>query len=88
MTANGNFVQFCPMAKRFAFEIGSKFVFGALLNDDERQYTFEVCSYFYMFSLYNFVILYVFHPFERSDVPTIRQCRDSKGYGTRNARSR
>ena len=43
-TEHGDAVQFCPLAKRFAFEIGAKFVFGPLLNDEEREYMFTVCS--------------------------------------------
>ena len=43
-TEHGDAVQFCSTAKRFAFEIGAKFVFGPLLNDVERDYTFPVCS--------------------------------------------
>ena len=42
-TQNGESIQFCSMAKRFAFEIGSKFVYGPLINDEEREYTFDVC---------------------------------------------
>jgi len=41
-TQNGESIQFCSMAKRFAFEIGSKFVYGPLLNDEEREYTFDI----------------------------------------------
>ncbi len=43
-TADGDAVQFCPLAKRFAFEIGAKFVFGPLLNDEERKHAFTVCD--------------------------------------------
>ena len=41
-TEHGDAVQFCPLAKRFAFEIGSKFVYGPLLNDKEREQAFPV----------------------------------------------
>jgi len=41
-TEHGDAVQFCPLAKRFAFEIGAKFVFGPLLNDEEREYMFTL----------------------------------------------
>jgi len=37
----GEFVQFCPTAKQFAYDIGSKFVYGPLLNEEERDYTFQ-----------------------------------------------
>jgi len=39
-------VQFCPLAKRFAFEIGAKFVFGPLLDDEERKHAFTLFQKF------------------------------------------
>merc|ERR1712083_188335 len=41
-TEKGHSVQSCRMAKRFAFEIGSKFVYGPLLNEEEREQTFTL----------------------------------------------
>jgi len=39
---NGDSLQFCPMAKRFAFEIGSHLIYGPLLNDEEREHVFKI----------------------------------------------
>merc|ERR1712217_604089 len=41
-TQKGESVQFCSMAKRLAFEIGSKFVYGPLLDEEERENTFDI----------------------------------------------
>jgi len=41
-TKEGESVQFCTAAKRFAFEVGSKFVYGPLLNNQEREYAFDI----------------------------------------------
>merc|ERR1719242_220758 len=38
---NGESVQFCGMAKRFAFEIGSHLIYGPLLDDGERDHIFN-----------------------------------------------
>jgi cytochrome P450 len=45
-TADGDAVQFCPLAKRFAFEISAKFVFGPLLDDEERKHAFTMFQEF------------------------------------------
>ena len=41
---SGEFVYFCQEAKRFAFEIGIKFVMGPLINTEERAHLFSVCN--------------------------------------------
>jgi len=38
----GEYLAFCPMAKRFAFEIGSHLIYGPLLNDEEREHVYTM----------------------------------------------
>lgn len=38
----GESIPFCQVAKRFVFEIASKYIFGPLLDDSEREHVFEV----------------------------------------------
>jgi len=42
----GKFVQICPTAKHFAYDIGSRFVYGPLLNAEEREHTFQIFQQF------------------------------------------
>merc|ERR1712156_1320994 len=37
---DGKSVSFNPLARRFAFEIGMQFIFGPLLDKEERDYLF------------------------------------------------
>ena len=41
----GKSTYFCRLSKRFAYEIGTKFVYGSLLNPQERNDMFEVQFY-------------------------------------------
>ena len=41
---SGKHISLCEWAKKFAFEIGVKFVMGPLLNTNERNEAFPVCS--------------------------------------------
>merc|ERR1719402_664258 len=38
--SDGKSVSFNPLARRFAFEIGMQFIFGPLLDKEERDYLF------------------------------------------------
>merc|ERR1719189_246942 len=40
--AEGQSVSFNPLARRFAFEIGMQFIFGPLLDKEERDYLFNL----------------------------------------------
>jgi len=40
--ASGEAVHFNPMAKRFAYDIGSNFVWGPLISDEERPLSYEL----------------------------------------------
>lgn len=42
----GDYVYFCELAKKFAFQIGIKFMLGPLLNSKEIDELFEVSSFF------------------------------------------
>merc|ERR1719192_1382817 len=35
-------VRLCPMAKRFAFEIGANLIYGPLLNEEKREQSFDL----------------------------------------------
>jgi len=43
---SGEYVYFCQEAKRFAFEIGIKFVMGPLINAEERDHLFSIFQRF------------------------------------------